>query len=397
MPCRTAQFLPLDCRVMSNMEAYKHTDQPVIFYLDDQRSNLDVFQAAMPDEWSVHIFDDPAQANDALKHQAPWVVVSDQRMPQLTGVDFLEKTKTICPNAQRIIVTGYSEEDLVIESVRRAEIFDYIRKPWDADDLVVSMNRAVERYRLTEELKLAQQATNDALIKQKASEAIAKAKTEFLANVSHELKTPLNAIIGYTEMILSDDKYDGIEAELDVIRKAGRHLDEIISNILIFNLMNDNDETVLVKRIDTNIHDLLCEVQSICHQKCVDNNNHISINVETTKPTIKVDAMQVKRILINLVENACKYTIDGAVTIQAQDGEVDGSIKFIVSDNGIGVSEGDQEKIFDMLTQLNMSATKSVGGLGIGLGISRMLANKIGGQLCVESQQGQGSTFILSL
>lgn len=373
------------------------TERPVIFYLDDQRTNLEVFHAAMPEDWSVHIFDDPAQADEALKQQTPWVVVSDQRMPKVTGVDFLEKVKVSCPQALRIIVTGYSEEDLVIESVRRAEIFDYIRKPWDADDLVISMNRAIERYRLTEELKIAQQAANDALVKQQSSEAIAKAKTEFLANVSHELKTPLNAIIGYTEMILGNDRNATIQTELEVIRKAGLHLDEIISNILIFNLMNDCDDTVLVKRVDTDIHKLLSEVKSICYQKCMDNNNHITVKVETSQPTIKVDAMQVKRILINLVENACKYTVDGAVTIQAQDGEVAGSIKFIVADNGIGIRQADQEKIFDMLTQLNMSSTKAVGGLGIGLGISRMLAEKIGGKLCVESTQGEGSRFILAL
>lgn len=379
------------------MSVCENMGRPVIFYLDDQRTNLEVFHAAMPEEWSVQIFDDPAQADEALKQQTPWVVVSDQRMPQLTGVDFLEKVKQTCPEALRIIVTGYSEEDLVIESVRRAEIFDYIRKPWDADDLVISMSRAIERYCLVQELKQAQQAANDALVKQKSSEAITKAKTEFLANVSHELKTPLNAIIGYTELILGNDKYEAIATELEVIRKAGHHLDEIISNILIFNLMNDCQNTALVKCVDTDIYDLLAEVKSICYQKCVDNNNHITIKVETSRPTIKVDAMQVKRILISLVENACKYTVDGSVTLLAQDGEVEGSIKFIVSDNGIGISKADQEKIFDMLTQLNMSSTKAVGGLGMGLGVSRMLAEKIGGKLCVESTQGEGSRFTLAL
>ncbi len=134
--------------------------KPVLFFVDDEPHNLTVFEAAMPDEWQVITFDNPLKALEALETASPWVIISDQRMPGITGVRFLELAKKLHPNAVRIIVTGYSEEDLVVESVRKAQIFDYIKKPWEPDDLQASISRSIEFYkasqegrRLTEELQ----------------------------------------------------------------------------------------------------------------------------------------------------------------------------------------------------------------------------------------------------
>lgn len=134
--------------------------KPSLVYVDDEPHNLVVFEAACPDDWTVHVFDNAAKALEQLDRVKPHVIVTDQRMPGMMGVQFLEIAKKIAPNAIRIIVTGYSDEDLIVESVRKAQIFDYIKKPWDVDDLVTSIGRAVELYsasaesrRLEEELK----------------------------------------------------------------------------------------------------------------------------------------------------------------------------------------------------------------------------------------------------
>ena len=125
--------------------------KPVIFYIDDQAMNLTVFEAAMPDEWEIYVFDTAAEALQQLVDKQPWVVVSDQRMSQMNGVAFLEQVKTLAPEAVRIIVTAYSDEELVVESVRKAHIFDYIRKPWDPDALVVSLQQALNYYQVNHE------------------------------------------------------------------------------------------------------------------------------------------------------------------------------------------------------------------------------------------------------
>jgi DNA-binding NtrC family response regulator len=120
--------------------------KPVIFYIDDEPHNLTVFEASMPDEWEICVFDNPMAAIDQLDIKKPWVVVSDQRMPSMTGVQFLEIVKKILPDSLRIIVTGYSDEELVVESVRKAQVFDYLKKPWDLNELISGLKRAIEYY-----------------------------------------------------------------------------------------------------------------------------------------------------------------------------------------------------------------------------------------------------------
>jgi FixJ family two-component response regulator len=125
--------------------------KPLIFFVDDEPMNLTVFEAALPDDWDVKTFHSPMKAFEAMESLIPCVIVSDQRMPDLTGVRFLELSKRLHPNAVRIIATGYSDEDLVVESVRKAQIFDYIRKPWDPDDLAASVRRAVDFFKANEQ------------------------------------------------------------------------------------------------------------------------------------------------------------------------------------------------------------------------------------------------------
>ena len=368
---------------------------PIIFYVDDQPTNLTVFQAAMPDEWSVHVFEDPLHAEQAMDQEKPWIVVSDQRMPQLSGVDLLEKTKQQLPDTLRIITTGYSEEDLVIEAVRRAQIFDYIRKPWDAEELVLILERAIKHYQMERDLKAAQQAAENALIKQYAAEEVARKKNEFLANMSHELKTPLNAILGFTEMVLErvrDDKE--ASRDLQIVKNAANHLDDMICNIL--DIANDETDRVIIKKTPSNIHQLLNKACEVCLPQALKNNNKLNTTI-TTGDYVMLDPIRVKQVLINLINNACKFTHNGTIEIVVKENDEAQGISIIVSDNGIGIEKAHHDRIFEPFTQLDMSSTKPFDGVGLGLNISQRLARKMGGDILVESEYGVGSTFTLWL
>lgn len=131
--------------------------KPLIIYVDDEPHNLAVFEASLPSEWDVKTFSNPLEALNALPNLKPWVIVSDQRMPGTTGVQYLELARKLHPEAIRIIVTGYSQEELVIESVRKAHVFDYIKKPWEPEDLESSLNRAIQLYQSTQEAKKLQE------------------------------------------------------------------------------------------------------------------------------------------------------------------------------------------------------------------------------------------------
>lgn len=127
--------------------------KPVIMYVDDEPMNLTVLEAALPAEWDIQTFDNPLTALDKLAQIDPWIVISDQKMPGMNGVSFLEIVRKTNPHALRVLVTGYSDEDLVVDSVRKAQISDYIRKPWDVDDLEHRVRKLVDTFLLEREIR----------------------------------------------------------------------------------------------------------------------------------------------------------------------------------------------------------------------------------------------------
>lgn len=135
--------------------------KPIIIYVDDEPRNLTVFEASMPEDWTVHCFDSAVEAMKKIKEIKPWLVISDQKMPQMTGLEFLEVVAQLVPEAVRIVVTGQTEEQTIIQLVRRAKIFDYITKPWETETLISQLRKAAEyfntvqeRNRALEELKV---------------------------------------------------------------------------------------------------------------------------------------------------------------------------------------------------------------------------------------------------
>lgn len=120
--------------------------RPVIFYVDDEPFQHIAMEQILPDDWELHCFESPVEALTQLATLNPSLIISDQRMPQMQGFKFLETARQICPEAIRIITTGYNDENSIIESIRSAKIFDYIIKPWDLDKLLQSLERAADFY-----------------------------------------------------------------------------------------------------------------------------------------------------------------------------------------------------------------------------------------------------------
>ncbi len=133
---------------------------PKIIYVDDEPNNLVIFEASLPTEWEIHTFTNPLEAVDQIEEIDPWIIVSDQRMPGMNGVKLLEIANKVHPESIKMITTGYSDESLVIDSIRKAQVFDYIVKPWEVEDLEIRLEKAIkhfeaarERSSLNQELK----------------------------------------------------------------------------------------------------------------------------------------------------------------------------------------------------------------------------------------------------
>ncbi len=219
-----------------------------------------------------------------------------------------------------------------------------------------------------------------------------KHKSEFLANMSHELRTPLNAILGYTELIL--DKIYGevpekIEEVLERLEKNGRHLLSLINDVLdltkieagqLMLSLDDYSMGALVQTISTSVEALAAE-----------KNLGLSVNVPPDLTIGQGDEQRIAQVLLNLIGNAIKFTEEGEVRVEV----VVSNQSFLVSvsDTGLGLSETDQQEIFDEFQQVDGSSTKEKGGTGLGLSIAKRIVEMHGGRIWVESTVGKGSTF----
>jgi signal transduction histidine kinase/CheY-like chemotaxis protein len=248
---------------------------------------------------------------------------------------------------------------------------------------------AIENVRLFDEIQ----------DKNRQLELASQHKSQFVANMSHELRTPLNAIIGLTEMMVANAARFGTEKAVDPLRRvhrAGTHLLGLINQVLDLSKIEAGKLELSPELV--NVAPLVDDVIGTARQLAEQNGNRLSADAPENLGRLLVDPMRLKQILLNLLSNACKFTKDGEVTLrirQVADGG--GWIEFVVSDNGIGMTPEQQDKLFEDFTQADASTARRFGGTGLGLAITRKLARMMGGDVTVMSEAGKGSTFTARL
>jgi signal transduction histidine kinase len=217
-----------------------------------------------------------------------------------------------------------------------------------------------------------------------------RVKSEFLAVMGHELKTPLHAIRGYSQLLL--EEIDGPltpaqREDIENILKSGDHLRALIDNILQFSKLEAGEETIHPSEIEVAhlLEEALQNVKVLAREK------GIEVHTEANGLTVRADETKLKQVLINLLSNALKYTPQGRVEVIAERG--DGEVVFTVRDTGIGIPEEHREVIFEPFTQIDSSSTRQWVGIGLGLSIVKRYVEMHGGRIWVESEVGQGSAF----
>ena len=251
-----------------------------------------------------------------------------------------------------------------------------------------------EAYKFLE--TLVETAKDDKLIALQANEA----KSLFLANMSHEIRTPLNGIVGFTEILRSTDLTEEQDEFLSIIDKSSENLLSIINNILDLSKIESNKI-----EIENVVFDAAEEFESAVETYAVAaTEKNIDLNFymdPTISPKLKGDPTKIKEIVINLLSNAVKFTSYGGeinleiTKIEDENGQ--NRVKFLVQDNGIGMTKEQQSRIFDAFSQADVSVTRKYGGTGLGLTISSQFVELMGGVLELESAKDNGTSFFFSL
>jgi len=279
--------------------------------------------------------------------------------------------------------------EILMESVKRFKYQSDARAEVKSGDeleaLAQEFNKMAdsiaERDRMLQQMNLSLQEAN-------------RAKSEFLAIMSHELKTPLHSIRGFSQLLL--EEIDGpvtVDQRKDIesILKSGDHLLELIDNILRWSVLEAGEEKLHLEEVEGEklVEEALQNVRSLAREK------DIVLESEMNSIKLRADATKLKQVLINLLNNAVKYTNTGKVKVKALERESD--TLFAVEDTGRGIAAEHQEKIFEPFTQIDSSATREFTGIGLGLAIVKKYVEMHGGKVWLESKLGEGSTFYFTI
>lgn len=319
------------------------------------------------------------------------VVLTDLRLDDLDGIEILRETQKLWPDTVSIMLTGYASLESAVTALRSGA-YDYLIKPSDVDELRATIGRALERRRLRQRLVELEQ--------------LDKLKTQFLSMASHELRTPLTAVSGFMQIArrrmsrmagANDiptpwrDEAQKSDETLEMANRQAKKLARLIDELLDVSRLQQGRVEMRLAEID--LADVVREVAE--RMRLLSKGHEIEAQIEGAAPIV-ADRDRIEQVFENLVGNAIKYSPDsGRIDVLLR---VNGSNAIVsVRDQGIGVAPGEVEKIFGLFYRSPDPRADHVGGLGLGLYISREIVSRHHGKLWAERNADAGTTFHVTL
>ncbi len=402
-------------------------ERHIILLVDDEEANRRVLASLLAPRYEIMQAADGLQAWNLIRSlpnpERLACIVSDQRMPGMTGVELLQKACEEYPATVRIIVTGYSDIDAIIDSINKADIFRFIIKPLDSNDFLMTIKRAVESFDMQSRIAAHQrdlekrifertaelQAANSALRKheveleeaRRAAESASRQKSEFLAVMSHELRTPLSGIIGMLKLGLRGQMGDESRQRFDLSLSNAQALLSLITDILDFSKIEAGK--LELEQIDFLLDDTVSSALAIFEERAANKGIDFVLDLGPDLPEyVRGDPTRLRQILLNLVSNALKFTETGWVKVEVKRLPIQTDqnlcrLQFAVHDSGIGIPAAALPRLFQKFEQVDASTTRRYGGTGLGLAISRQLVELMGGDITVTSTLDVGSSFCFEI
>ena len=353
-----------------------HESKVKVLYVDDESNNLLSFQAGFRRDYDIYTASSVAEGLHILNENEIHIIIADQRMPVATGVEFFNIVTRSHPDPIRILLTGYSDIEAVVDAINKGEIYRYIKKPWDEVELRTTIANAYEVYSMRKQLK------NKVNELQRANDEL----NRFVYSTSHDLRSPLANILGIINLAKLQKLEDDSTNYFQMIESCVNKMDIFIHKIIEYykGIRLDDVNELL------DFHTLFADSIEMCNMQ----NPQIVFEVAVDQPVpFYCDGFRLALILNNLVSNAVKYQREEEknpkVSLSVQVSEEEAIIH--IQDNGVGIIEDHLNKIF----QIFFRSTDFKNGLGIGLYIVKEALTRIGGDISVKSTFGKGTEFTL--
>jgi signal transduction histidine kinase len=309
------------------------------------------------------------------------LILTDIQMPGRSGIDLLKQVKSIDPTAVVIIMTGFSDKEVILNALKE-DADDFINKPLNFLQMETAIEKALERKTLKEEL-----------VDIKHSEEL---KNLFLSLISHKLRTPITGIsllLQNLKMGLFNPADPLFEQSIDMAIGETRYLDQLVADLLAFSqVMSDSTD---VNKCPIDLNEIVADVLIQCREE----HGNFDVELETSPrplPPVPLDAAKIRFVLYQVVDNAFKFSGErGHVSLKL--GSHADSAFIVVSDTGIGIPESEIAKVFEKFYQIDPDNTGQTRGFGLGLFYARDFIRQHGGSISLNSEAGLGTTVTISL
>ena len=367
-----------------------------VLFVDDEESILRSIKGLfINDSFSIETTSNLDKAIDIIENENIKVIFVDYRMPKITGVEFLKKIKKEYPDIIRILFTGYADIQAIEEAINEVQVYHFVSKPWDITDLKVTVSNAIAYYDLTKDNKM---LVEDLKEKNCHLNVLLESQKEFTSTVSHELRTPLASMKTSMDIILSGTPGELTEDQRDIIGMAKESTDRLkrlVDDILDYTKMESGKVKLQLEKV--NVNQVITNLLKVYKKLAEDQGTELECELGDEIPTVVCDKDRLNQVLINLIDNAIKFTEGGRVTVFCTHSIEDDGIKVCVKDTGVGICEEDMPKLFNEFQQLGHSSERKQGGTGLGLVICKRIVEHHGGKIWVKSDPGKGSSFCFVL
>lgn len=353
-----------------------------VLYIDDEPNNLVSFKASFRFKYNILIANNANEAIERLSENPDIaVILSDQKMPGKTGVEFFEEIYATYPNVIRILITGFTDIDAVINAINKGHVFRYIKKPWDEQDVISAIEEAYKFYVTSSMLVL----KNTEL--QKAYDELDK----FAYSATHDMRGPILSVLGIIDLTKSSDDISEVKEMIDMVENAMLKLDNYIQNLHDhysirrgeLNITNIDFKDIMQDLSD--MYDITGRLKKINFKKTV-----------KQESIFRSDDISIKIIASNLLSNAFKYQKKNGSEEKyvGIDISVSNNVATItVEDNGIGIPEKNLKNVFSMFFR---GASDEIGS-GFGLYNVNDALSKINGKIELTSTENVGTKFVVTI
>ncbi|TMA36527.1 MAG: hybrid sensor histidine kinase/response regulator [Deltaproteobacteria bacterium] len=382
-------------------------ERPSILVVDDEADVVESIRELLRLDYRVLVATRASEAISILQEGPVDVVMTDQRMPEMTGVELLHHVRETQPDTVRLLFTGYADVRAVIDAINRGNIYRYITKPWDPEDLQVVVRDAVERHDLIAErqrLLGELQRTNEELIRANTElAATSELKSNFIRVASHELRTPLTILMLLTHLATrADDVAEPLHGWIVQIAAATDRLQRRVDDLTSMLAVEKFERPLARQALD--LFALLETAAEEVRPFIALRNQTLVRDYRESLGTMELEGEKIRDCLSHLLLNAVKFTPDaGRITLAARRFG-DGGAEIRVSDTGAGIDAASRARVFEpFFTAFDVSGHSSGlfeferRGLGLGLTVAKAFVEMHGGEVGVESELGRGTTFTVTL